>query len=34
MVSQAVSASANVLKGDLPTLIAGLLIWMGAAGVT
>ena len=30
MVSQAVSASANVLKGDPPTLIAGLLIWMGA----
>jgi hypothetical protein len=30
MASQAVSASAYVLKGDPPTLIAGLLIWMGA----
>jgi hypothetical protein len=29
MASQAVSASAYVLKGDPPTLIAGLLIWMG-----
>ena len=29
MASQAFSASANVLKGDPPTLTAGLLIWMG-----
>ena len=29
MISQAVSAWAYVLKGDPPTLIAGLLIWMG-----
>ena len=29
MASQAFSASANVLKGDPPTLMADLLIWMG-----
>src|SRR5438876_10391758 len=29
MASQAFSASAYVLKGDPPTLIAGLLIWIG-----
>jgi hypothetical protein len=29
MASQAFSASANVLKGDPPTLMAGLLILMG-----
>jgi hypothetical protein len=34
MASQAVSASANVLKGDPPTLIAGLLIWMGRQEAT
>jgi hypothetical protein len=34
MASQAVSASANVLKGNPPTLIAGLLIWMGRQEAT
>ena len=34
MASQAFSASANVLKGDPPTLMAGLLIWMGRQEAT
>jgi hypothetical protein len=34
MASQAVSASANVLKGEPPTLIAGLLIWIGRQEAT
>ena len=34
MASQAFSASAYALKGDPPTLTAGLLIWMGRQEAT
>ena len=34
MLSQAFPASANVLKGDPPTLMAGLLILMGRQEAT